>query len=99
MAKVKPTEAEALQATLDQRGSRYGKFADNSRVFHEFMTMVANSPVGLEKRITPTQHHALSNIGTKIARILTGDPNYDDNWRDIAGYATIMVDICNGKDR
>jgi len=26
----------------------------------------------------------------KIARILNGDPEYSDNWHDIAGYATLI---------
>jgi hypothetical protein len=30
-------------------------------------------------------------ITHKISRILNGDPNYDDSWRDIAGYAMLVV--------
>lgn len=30
-------------------------------------------------------------IAHKIARILNGDPDYDDSWVDIAGYATLVV--------
>jgi hypothetical protein len=29
-------------------------------------------------------------IFCKITRILTGDPNYTDNWHDIAGYAKLV---------
>lgn len=91
--------ANDIQATLDQRGSRYGKFADNSLIFAQIMQIVDESPVAKDNRLNPTHRHSLSMMATKLSRILTGDPNYDDNWRDIAGYATIMVDICNGKDR
>jgi hypothetical protein len=28
----------------------------------------------------------------KIARIVNGDPNWSDSWRDIAGYATLVAD-------
>jgi hypothetical protein len=38
------------------------------------------------------QQHAVSYILDKIGRILTGDPDYDDNWHDIAGYAQLIVD-------
>ena len=38
------------------------------------------------------QEDALMMISVKISRILNGDPNYSDNWRDIAGYATLVAD-------
>ena len=38
-------------------------------------------------------------IQHKIGRVLNGDPNYDDNYRDIAGYATLLLDECNGVKR
>lgn len=31
-------------------------------------------------------------IQHKIARILNGDPDYVDNWVDIAGYAKLVAD-------
>lgn len=34
---------------------------------------------------------ALEMIAHKIARICNGDPNYADNWVDIAGYATLVA--------
>lgn len=87
-----------VRETLNERGARYGSFARNSEVFEGFMAIVNASPNAQEGKLSPAAYHALSMFGTKLCRILTGDPNYDDNWRDIAGYATLMVDICNGKD-
>ena len=29
-------------------------------------------------------------IASKIARIVNGDPDYADNWHDIAGYARLV---------
>lgn len=85
--------------TLAERGSRYGKFSDNSRIFADLMGTFRNSPAWREGRIDMIHEHALSNIATKLARLLTGDPDYDDNWRDIAGYATLMVSILNGEEQ
>ena len=31
-------------------------------------------------------------IACKIARILSGDPNWRDHWDDIAGYATLVAE-------
>jgi len=41
------------------------------------------------KTMDAPYREALEMIQHKIGRILNGDPNYADNWRDIAGYATL----------
>ena len=33
------------------------------------------------------QQESLEMILHKIARVIAGDANYDDHWRDISGYA------------
>jgi hypothetical protein len=42
--------------------------------------------------LTPSQRQALLMIATKLARIVSGDPNHADHWHDIAGYATLAHD-------
>ena len=43
--------------------------------------------------ISDVEYEALENIATKIARILHRKTQFDlDSWRDIAGYATLVVD-------
>lgn len=37
-------------------------------------------------------------IAHKLARIMNGDPNYIDNWTDIAGYAQLVVDILEQRE-
>lgn len=74
--------------TLTERGSRYGDFANHARVTQSIMTAIATSP---NWRELPAVHRqALTVIADKIARILTGDPNYEDNWHDIQGYARLV---------
>ncbi len=46
----------------------------------------------VRKKLSPlsaTQRESLDLIATKIARILSGDPNHEDHWLDIEGYARI----------
>ena len=43
------------------------------------------------------QQESLDLIATKIARILNGNPNEIDHWKDIAGYATLVVEIFERK--
>lgn len=45
-------------------------------------------------RINTAQSEALEMIASKIARILSGNPNEPDHWRDIAGYAELAVRSC-----
>jgi hypothetical protein len=40
------------------------------------------------------KQEGLDLIMTKIGRILTGDPDYKDNWHDIAGYAKLVERAC-----
>lgn len=45
-------------------------------------------------QLSPAHKEALEMIAHKIGRILNGDPNYDDSWHDIAGYAKLGEDAC-----
>ena len=50
--------------------------------------MLADS--GKWRKLNAAQRESLEMICHKIARILNGDPNYIDNWTDIAGYAVLV---------
>ena len=41
--------------------------------------------------LEPDQVEALIMISHKLARIVNGDPHYDDSWRDVAGYAQLVA--------
>lgn len=76
-----------LQKTLDERGAEYGDFGvmcDKIQAIKQAYGSLANLPA--------THAEALEMIATKIGRILTGNPNNEDSWRDIAGYATLVAD-------
>lgn len=82
-----------IKDTLAQRGARYGEFTDHANLV-QTLHMAVNSREGFS-RLNPVQRHALYIILDKIARIINGDPNYDDNWHDIAGYAKLVEDRIN----
>ncbi len=80
----------ALEETLAERGGRYGDFADHA-VVAQALQDAMRSPPGWG--LLPAMHkQALTVIADKIARMLTGDPNYADNWHDIQGYAKLVED-------
>ena len=86
------TTAEAL---ITERGNRYGKFKDGAEIMRS-LKRVMHDTEGWGN-LTASQKEALDMIQHKIGRILNGDPTYDDSWKDIAGYATLIVNELNGE--
>jgi hypothetical protein len=81
----------SVEDTLAERGKRYGDFTDHAEICQRLkLAMIAGS--ARWTRLTDVQKQALEVIADKIARILSGDPNYADNWHDIQGYAKLVED-------
>lgn len=81
-----------IDITLKERGSRYGDFSDNAKISEQLMEFIRLQS-GYEK-LRDVHKAALNVITQKIARIVNGDPEYKDNWHDIAGYAKLAEDRC-----
>ena len=81
-----------ITKTLQQRGNRYGDFTDNAEESQRLKATLKAHPNFY--RLDATKREALEMIAQKIARIINGDPNYKDNWHDIAGYATLAEERC-----
>jgi hypothetical protein len=86
-----------INETLTERGKRYGLFIENAELSQDLKGRLEAHPNYLN--LAPDQREALTVICQKIARILSGDPNYPDNWHDIAGYATLVENRLNGISR
>lgn len=81
-----------IEKTLKQRGAVYGDFTCHAMIAQCIMHDFRDSyPTGWN-RLSAVQRQALTVIADKIARILSGDPNYRDNWHDIQGYAKLVED-------
>lgn len=80
---------------ITERGSRYGKFKDGADIMQSLKDVMRD--VDGWNNLTASQKEALDMIQHKIGRILNGDPTYDDSWKDIAGYATLIVNELNGE--
>ena len=78
-----------IEDTLKERGGRYGSSTSHAE-FAEMINAVYESSTQWNKMKADSKE-ALRIIANKIGRILNGDPEYDDNWRDIAGYATLVL--------
>jgi hypothetical protein len=78
----------SIQNTLEQRGERYGKFKCVAATTYALQAVIQEAQTYGE--LNTSQILALDMICNKMARIVNGDPNYIDNWHDIAGYATLV---------
>ena len=89
--------ADKITKTLNERGTRYGKFKGHAEISQAIKSVMFNSRQDLE--LAADQREALEMIAHKIARIINGDPNYADSWVDIAGYAKLISDRLEGIER
>lgn len=81
---------DKIKEILKERGDRYGVFKEHAQICQD-LKGVMNTVEGWT-RLTSSQKQALEVIADKIARMLNGDPNYDDNWQDIIGYSQLVLD-------
>lgn len=75
-----------IQQTLSERGKNYGSFEDVADMCQRLKAVLLDT----HTQIKPHQKEAGEMICLKLARIFAGvNPDYEDNWRDIAGYAVL----------
>ena len=81
-----------VDSTLNERGARYGNYSDVSGTTQQLMSIVE---CGTNyEHLNAEQKTSLFMICNKIARAVNGDPNYIENWHDIAGYSTLAERVC-----
>lgn len=85
-----------ITALLTERGKRYGTFTGHAEVTIGLKVLIAEALHTRGKRLAPDQLEALDMICHKIGRIVNGDPDYGDSWRDICGYSTLVADRLEG---
>lgn len=84
-----------IDNTLAERGKRYGDFSEHAEISQSIRRAMIDGPQW--DSLTDDKVEALNMIAHKIGRILNGDPEYDDSWRDIAGYARLAEQNCSNK--
>ncbi len=91
------TQDNSIDKILEERGKRYGDFADHALITQRLKTAMKGfsrkgESVCPWNSLRDMQQEALEMIAHKIGRILNGDPDYADSWDDIAGYAKLVAD-------
>jgi hypothetical protein len=81
-----------ISETIKERGNRYGNYLQQTRISDALSRAVTDSSGNAVFEMETDQRDAISMIIVKLSRILNGDPDYIDNWTDIAGYAKLVAD-------
>ena len=79
----------SIDATLAERGARYGEFVDHAQIAQQLKLTMRIAPNW--HQLSADKQEALEMIAHKVARILNGDPSYHDSWHDIEGYARLVA--------
>lgn len=78
-----------LEKTLEERNNTHGDFGINAMISQELKEYFAKYP-GWDT-LSDVQKESLDMFALKLSRILSGMSNEPDHWRDIAGYAMLVV--------
>jgi hypothetical protein len=78
-----------IKKVLDDREKRYGQYQVVSKISQELKYIMQYSPN--YATMPDYMKESLDLIANKLARILNGDSLYDDSWRDISGYCTLVL--------
>jgi hypothetical protein len=84
------TEPTGIEATLAERGGRYGVFMGQAVIAQNIKYSMQQGRNWAT--LAPDMCETLDMIANKIARILNGDANYIDSWHDIIGYTKLIED-------
>ncbi len=94
--RIRSTHDE-ISNLLAQRGEEYGNFMANADITIKIKQILHRRIADRGLNLFPDQLHAMDMIATKLARIVNGNYNNVDSWKDIAGYAKLVVDRLESK--
>lgn len=80
-----------IEQTLAERETSHGDYRDHAHTAQGIKNVMLNSTKW--QSLSDPQKESLDMIAHKVGRILNGDSNFIDSWRDLAGYATLVVNI------
>ena len=76
---------------LAEREHTHGDFQATAMIAQRFKDISKSTP-NWGGNLTDVQRESLEGIFTKIARILSGNPNHPDHWADIEGGAHLVTE-------
>jgi hypothetical protein len=86
---VRMSDAQIIELIID-RQKTHGRYEVQSTMAQKMKGIFQDAPNW--DRLSAAQKESLHMIAAKIARILCGNPQCVDHWRDCCGYAQLIVD-------
>lgn len=83
------TSKPTPESLIEERYLTHGSFRENAKI-----SQFLKDTIALYSEwdgYTPVQKEALDMICLKLSRIISGKADEPDHWRDIAGYATLVL--------
>ena len=85
-----------INALLAEREKTHGNYLAHARVTQDLKRVMRHHVCDLDRRMGDDMAESLSMIAHKIGRIIAGNPEEPDHWRDIAGYAQLVANRLEG---
>lgn len=82
------SEKKTTVDLLNERGKTHGEYTEHARCTQAILKVISkerNWPI-----LSDEQKEAIHMIAHKLGRISVGNPDTNDHWDDIAGYATLV---------
>ena len=79
------------EAILAARGQTHGDYPLHAAITQAIKRVLYDHYTTSHSDIA---RESMEMIAHKLGRILAGDPDFQDHWHDIAGYATLIADRC-----
>lgn len=85
-------EVMAIDNIMEERGSTYGDFGNQAMCAQTLKQILHGHAHRHNVSLSVEQKEAIDMLATKLSRIVNGNPNKVDSWRDIEGYAKLIAD-------
>ncbi len=85
-----PQIEESIENILQERMTTHGDFRDVAATSQMLKNVVAQSGKNYGE-LSFEKAEAIDNILQKISRLVNGDSNHIDSWKDICGYSTLVT--------
>jgi hypothetical protein len=84
--------SEARDPLLEERQKTHGSFKDNAEISQQLKHIFHEHIV---TNFGAVKVEALDMIALKLSRILSGQANFKDHWKDISGYSLLAMEACD----
>lgn len=78
-----------IKEVLEARGKEYGPFDEHARITQGLKAIMKSGRNW--ERLRADQKESLEMICHKAGRILNGNPDYVDSWKDMEGYIRLIT--------